>query len=150
MAAGPKAPASSATSAILVPAAKLVRMTDMDENELLEMDREQARLVRSGEIEAMEALLHPDYRAYLANGRILGFDEMIDLVRSGALAKEHFDRTQQAAMVSGTTGIVMGVDLLEEPPIFAEGNERTRHYTNVYTHDGARWRLLARHFHLRA
>ncbi len=124
-------------------------MSGFTEQDLLAVDLEQARLVRSGEIDGMIALLHPDYRAYLTNGRILSYGEMLDLVRSGSLAREHFEREQQAAIVSGTTGVVMGIDRLEVAPIFADGKERTRHYTNIYAHDGARWRLLARHFHLR-
>ena len=124
-------------------------MASQAERDLLEVDLEQARLVRSCEIDGMMALLHPEYRAMLTNGRILGHGEMLELVRSGALAKEHFERTQLSAIVSGNTGVVMGIDRLEAPPIFADGDARTRHYTNIYAHDGARWRLLARHFHLR-
>ena len=124
-------------------------MNEFTEQDLLAADVEQARLVRSGKIEELIALLHPDYRAYLTNGRILSYGEMLDLVRSGSLAREHFEREQKAAIVSGTTGVVMGIDRLEAPPIFADGNERTRHYTNIYAHDGSQWRLLARHFHLR-
>lgn len=119
-----------------------------DEHALRQVDMEQARLVQAGDAEGMAALLHPAYRAHLTNGRILDHDEMLALVRSGALAKERFERTPKAVTVSGGTGIVMGLDRLEAPPIFAEGGERTRHYTNIYVHDGARWRLLARHFHL--
>lgn len=120
-----------------------------DEDELRRVDLEQARLAMAGDAEGMAELLDPAYRAHLTNGRILDHDGMMELVRSGALARERFERTQEAAIVSGRTGIVMGVDRLEAPPIFAEGDARTRHYTNIYVHNGARWRLLARHFHLR-
>ena len=119
-----------------------------NEETLRRADLEQARLAMSGDAEGMAALLDPNYRAHLTNGRILEHDEMLDLVRSGALAKERFERTAKAVIVSGRTGIVMGHDRLEAPPIFAESGERNRHYTNIYVHDGARWRLLARHFHL--
>jgi len=119
-----------------------------DEEALRRVDLEQARLAMDGDAKGMAALLDPAYRAHLTNGRILGYDEMLDLVRSGALAKERFVRTPEAVLVSGSTGIVMGHDRLEAPPIFAESGELNRHYTNIYVHDGARWRLLARHFHL--
>ena len=81
-------------------------MNEFTEQDLLAADVEQARLVRSGKIEDLIALLHPDYRAYLTNGRILFHGEMLDLVRSGSLAREHFEREQKAAIVSGTTGVV--------------------------------------------
>jgi hypothetical protein len=119
-----------------------------DEETLRRVDLEQARLVQSGDVGGMAALLHPAYRAQLSNGRILSHEAMLELVRSGALAKERFERTQNSVFVSGGTGIVMGHDRLEGPPIFAEHGERNRHYTNIYVHDGGRWRLLARHFHL--
>jgi len=119
-----------------------------DEDGLRQVDLEQARLAQAGDAEGMAALLHPAYRAHLTNGRILDHAEMLALVRNGSLAQERFERTPKAVIVSGGTGVVMGVDRLDAPPIFAEGGERTRHYTNIYVHDGARWRLLARHFHL--
>lgn len=119
-----------------------------DEEELRRVDLEQARLAMAGDAEGMVALLDPTYRAHLTNGRILDYDAMLDLVRSGALAKERFERKHEAVIVSGRTGIVMGHDRLEAPPIFAVSGEVNRHYTNIYVHDGARWRLLARHFHL--
>lgn len=125
-------------------------MTGAEERAVLAADLEQARLVQAGDLEGMAALLHPDYRAHLTTGRILAYDEMLALVRSGSLARERFDRTQEAVVVCGSTTVVMGLDRLEAPPIFAEGEERSRHYTNIYVYDGARWRLLARHFHLRA
>ena len=119
-----------------------------DEETLRLADLEQARLAMAGDAEGMAALLDPAYRVHLSNGRILGHDEMLDLVRGGALARERFERSPEAVIVSGRTGIVMGHDRLEAPPIFAERGERNRRYTNIYVHDGARWRLLARHFHL--
>jgi len=118
------------------------------EDALRQADLGQARLVQAGDADGMAALLHPDYRAHLTNGRILDHAEMLTLVRDGSLAKERFERIVKTVTVSGGTGVVMGLDRLEAPPIFAEGGERTRHYTNIYVHDGARWRLLARHFHL--
>jgi hypothetical protein len=119
-----------------------------DEAALRQVDLEQARLVQAGDADGIAALLHPTYRAHLTNGRILDHAEMLALVRDGSLARERFERTPKAVILSGSTGVVMGLDRLEAPPIFAEGGERTRHYTNIYVHDGARWRLLARHFHL--
>ena len=108
---------------------------------------EQARLVQAGDAEGLTALLHPAYAVHAANGRLYGLDQTLTLVRNGLLAREKFQRTQQAVTISGSTGIVIGLDTLETPPPLAERGERNRRYTNVYILENGRWRLLARHFH---
>lgn len=118
-----------------------------DENELRRVDMEQARLVQAGGADDIAALHHPAYTVHAANGRLYGLDPMLTAVRNGSFARERFHRTQQAVVVSGRTGVVMGLETLETPPPLAERGERNRRYTNVYILENGRWRLLARHFH---
>lgn len=118
------------------------------EQALRQTDMEQARLVQAGDAAALTALFHPSYAAHAPNGRVYTLDQTLALVRNGSLARERFVRTQEAVTISGSTGIVIGVDRLEQPPPLARNGERTRRYTNVYLFQKGRWRLLARHFHL--
>lgn len=118
------------------------------EAELGRVDLEQAAVALSGDAAAMAALLHPSYVVHLTNGRLWDRAQTLTFLRSGSLAKERFRRTQESVVVTGDTGVVMGLDRLESPPPLATRGERNRRYTNVYVRHGGRWKLLARHFHL--
>lgn len=118
------------------------------EAELAQIDLEQARIVQSGEMEALRTLLHPQYAAHLTNGQLAGYDQMLSMIVSGQLAKEKFRRSHKKVMLIGDAGVVMGVDILEKSPPLARNGEKTRHYTNIYVRQSGRWRLFARHFHL--
>lgn len=117
------------------------------EEELRRVDMEQARLVQAGDAEGLAALFHPAYTVHAANGRLYGLDQTLTMVRNGSLARERFLRTHEAVAISGSTGVVMGLDRLETPPPLAVRGERSRRYTNVYIIENGRWRLFARHFH---
>ena len=119
-----------------------------DEQALRQTDMEQARLVQDGDAAGLMDLFHPSYTVHAANGRVYGLEQTLILVRNGSLARERFLRTQESVTISGSTGVVVGVDRLEAAPPLARNGERTRRYTNVYVVYEGRWRLLARHFHL--
>ena len=90
--------------------------------------------------------IHPSYTAHLPNGRLADRAQTLALVDSGTLARERHQRIQERVLIAGDTGVVIGIDRLEEPPPLAQHGERTRRYTNVYVRENGRWRLLARHF----
>lgn len=110
-------------------------------------DREQARIAQSSDVQAMSELLHRDYTAHLPNGRLFSRSETLAFARSGRLAAERFERTQERVIVADEVGVVMGLDRLESPPPLATRGERTRRFTNIYVRDSGRWRLISRHFH---
>lgn len=120
----------------------------LGEAELAKIDLEQARIVQSGEVEPMRALLHPQYTAHLTNGQLAGYDQTLSMVAKGQLAREKFKRFQEKVLLAGDTGAVMGKDVLDDPPPLARNGEKTRRYTNIYVKQDGRWRLFARHFHL--
>jgi hypothetical protein len=117
------------------------------EEELRRVDLDQSRLVLAANGHAVAALLHPAYTAHLPNGRLVDRAQTLALIESGALAKERHQRQQERVIISGDTGVVIGIDRLEAPPPLAQHGERTRRYTNLYVRQGGHWRLLARHFH---
>ena len=111
------------------------------------VDRQQSDIVQSGDMAALEALLHPRYTAHAPNGRVLNRAQIIAFARTGAFASEKHRRIQEHVIVSGDTGVVIGVDHLQTSPPLATRGERTRRYTNVYVREGGRWWHLSRHFH---
>jgi ketosteroid isomerase-like protein len=117
------------------------------EQVLRQTDEEQARLMQAGDADALAALLHHAYVTHAPDGRVYSRDRLLTLVRNGTLARERFRRTQEQVLVSGTTGIVIGLDRLEAPPKLARNGERSRRYTNVYVMQEGRWRLIVFHFH---
>jgi hypothetical protein len=117
------------------------------EASLRDVDKRQSEIVQSGDVKALEQLLHADYVVHLPNGRTLDRSQTLQFARSGALAKERHVRIQEDAKIAGVTGIVIGLDYLEAPPPLAQRGEVKRRYTNVYVFEEGRWRHLARHFH---
>jgi len=120
--------------------------TQSAEDELRRVDLDQSRYVQAANGHAVAALIHPSYTAHLPNGRLADRAQTLALVDSGTLARERHQRIQERVLIAGDTGVVIGIDRLEEPPPLAQHGERTRRYTNVYVRENGRWRLLARHF----
>lgn len=129
-------------------AANVEVYTSSEEAELRRIDLDQSRFTQAADEQAMSALLHPAYTAHLPNGKLVDRSQTLALIKSGASAKERYQRTHERVIIAGTTGVVVGVDRLEAPPSLAQHGERTRRYTNVYTRQNGRWQLLARHFNL--
>lgn len=116
-------------------------------NELKRIDLEQAAVAQSGDAVAMSAMLHPNYVAHVANGRLVDRAQTLAFVATGELARERFERVQESVIISGDTAVVMGLDKMAAPPPLATRGERSRRYSNIYARHDGRWKLLARHFH---
>lgn len=116
------------------------------EDELRRIDLDHSRSAQAADAQAVAALTHPSYTAHLPNGQLADRALLLTIVGNGSLARERHQRVHERVFIAGDTGIVIGIDRLEEPPPLARQGERTRRYTNVYVREDGNWRLLARHF----
>lgn len=96
-------------------------------------------------------MMHPAYRVNAPTGRVMTRDEILSMLERGLITAEPVQRTVETAVVSGTTGLIMGHETLVPPPgsqlakAFG-GRPLLRRFTNVYTFEKGKWWFLARQF----
>ena len=124
---------------------------EMTETSLRAADELQRSAVAAGDVEPINAMMHPQYRVNAPTNRVMTREDILAMFEEGIITAEPVERIVEAALVSGTTGLVMGLDRLVPPPgsalaqAFGEG-PILRRFTNVYSFENDRWWFLARHF----
>ena len=139
------------TSLVFAPdALDAQRAESPDQIALRAVDERQRRMVHEGDVEAMRAFLHPDYRVNAPVNRVIGRDEILNLLGAGAIATERFERVAESVTVTGDTGVVMGRETIAPITDTLSGRmygtgEIHRRYTNIYVRRDGEWLFLARH-----
>jgi hypothetical protein len=123
----------------------------VSEASLRAADELQRPAVAAGDVQAVRTLMHPQYRVNAPTNRVMTGEEILSMFDRGLITAEPVQRTVEAAVVSGTTGLVMGRETLVPPPasqLAKTFGARTlqRRFTNVYSFENGRWSFLARHF----
>ena len=77
--------------------------------------------------------------------------EILSMFDKGVITAEPVERTIEATVVHGTTGIVMGRETLIPPagsPLAkaSGGQPILRRFTNIYSFESGKWGFLGRHF----
>ena len=123
---------------------------DKLEAELRAIDAGQRAAILGGDARAMEALMHRNYRVNAPSNRVLTRDQVLAMIKSGAIAAKSFERTPESVTITGNVGVVMGSERFT-PTATSESGRRfgvkplTRRYTNIYLREAGKWRFLARH-----
>ena len=123
----------------------------VNEASLRAADELQRAAVAAGDVQAVRALMHPRYRVNAPTNRVMTREEILVMFERGVITAEPVQRIIEAALVSGTTGLVMGRETLVPTPgsqlaTASGGRPQLRRFTNVYTFENGRWWFLARHF----
>jgi hypothetical protein len=122
-----------------------------DETSLLAADELQRAAVVAGDVERIRAMMHPKYRVNAPTNQVLTGTQILSMFEQGTIAAEPVKRVVEAAVVSGTTGFVMGRETLVPLPdsqlARAFGKRPLlRRFTNLYSFEDGRWWFLGRHF----
>jgi hypothetical protein len=77
--------------------------------------------------------------------------KILSMFEKGLITAEPVDRTYEGAIVSGSTGVVMGRESLVpsagSPSARTSGGPRIlRRFTNIYSFESGKWRFIGRHF----
>lgn len=123
----------------------------IDEASLRAADELQRTAVAGGDVQVLRTFMHPQYRVNAPTNRVMTREDILSMFERGLIKAEPVQRTVEAAIVSGTTGLVMGRETLVPPsgsPLAKSfgGRPLLRRFTNVYTFENGRWWFLARHF----
>jgi ketosteroid isomerase-like protein len=118
-------------------------LTDEEFHALEERER---RAVLAGDADAIESFWSPEL---LVNGPhnqlLVGVDATLDMVRSGVIDFERFDRTVEHVDIEGDTAVSMGSEVIMRKRGPQAGQLIHRRYTNVWRHTDGRWQLRFRH-----
>ena len=139
------------TACTLGPAAGQPTLLNVSEASLRAADELQRTAVVAGDVEAVRSMMHPRYRVNAPGNRVMTREEILSMFDRGIISAGPVQRTVEAAVVSGTTGLVMGSETLVPPagsPLARAFGERPllRRFTNVYSFENGKWWFLGRHF----
>lgn len=123
----------------------------VNEASLRAADDLQRTAVAAGDVQAIRTMMHPAYRVNAPTGRVMTRGEILGMFERGLITAEPIERTVETAVVSGTTGLIMGHERLVPPPgsqlaTAFGGRPLLRRFTNVYSFEKGRWWFLARQF----
>lgn len=141
---------SLAVGAVLLGASATANAAGPDEVSLRAADAVQKEAGAKSDAEATDRLQHPNYLGNAPNNRVATAEEVRQLMASGRIASEGFDREIERVAITGNVGVVMGKEIVtpsagsEQAKMFAD-SKVTRRFTNVFLWEDERWKLLARH-----
>jgi hypothetical protein len=119
------------------------------EASLRAIDQEQRRLVKEGDAEGLDKILHPAMLINGPDGRVVTREMFLQSTRTGAIAKESFERVPEAVRITGNVGVLVGHENIVAAPgsrDFAKFGKTPfqRRYINIFLFEGGRWLFLAR------
>ena len=121
-----------------------------DEASLRQVDEHQRSLIAARDAAGMQALADPDLHINAPTNKVLTGQQLVGMMKSGAVAGEEFVRVPESVTISGDVGIVMGHERFTATPGSESGKmfgarSLDRRYTNIYRWKDGQWRFLARH-----
>ena len=98
----------------------------------------------------MQSLADPDLHINAPTNKVLTGQQLVGMMKSGAVAAEDFVRVPESVTISGDVGIVMGHERFTATAGSESGRmfgaqALDRRYTNIYRWKDGQWRFLARH-----
>ena len=121
-----------------------------DEASLRQIDEHQRALIAARDAAGMAALADPDLHINAPTNKVVPGQQLIGMMKSGAVAAENFLRVPESVTISGDIGIIMGHERFTATADSDSGKmfgarALDRRYTNIYRWKGGRWLFLARH-----
>lgn len=122
-----------------------------DELSLRVADASQQAAVVAGDVSQIRGMMHPNYLVNAPTNRVMSATEILAMFDKGIITAEPVERSVEAVMVTGTTGIVMGRESLVPVPgsqlAKVSGDQPIlRRFTNIYSFEKGRWQFISRHF----
>ena len=99
----------------------------------------------NADIPGLDRLLADQYVVNSPLQRVLEKASLLQLVRAGRIRHLSFESEIETLVRHGDTVIVMGHDVVTDPP---DGAVSRRRYTNLWQKQNGEWRSIARHAHV--
>ena len=121
-------------------------MPRLTEEEFRDLEEKERRAVLAGDAVAIESFWAPELLVNGPHNRLLvGIDSTLDMVRSGTIDFERFDRVVERVEIDGDIAVSMGSETIVQRRGPQAGQLINRRYTNVWRHSKGGWRLRFRH-----
>ena len=121
-------------------------MPPLTENEFHDLEENERRAVLAGDAVAIERFWSPELLVNGPHNRLLiGIDSTLDMVRSGTIDFERFDRVVERVEIDGDIAVSMGSEAIVQRRGPQAGQLISRRYTNVWRHSQGGWQLRFRH-----
>ena len=114
------------------------------ENEIRAREDEAVTAFRQANLGALDRLMADGYLVNSPVQRVIPKCELFELLRSGRLQHLTYTCAIEAIQRHGDVVVVMGHDVVTDPP---DGAITRRRYTNIWRRDTGAWRAIARHAH---
>jgi ketosteroid isomerase-like protein len=121
-------------------------MPRLTEEEFRDLEEKERRAVLAGDAVAIGSFWAPELLVNGPHNRLLvGIDSTLDMVRSGTIDFERFDRVVERVEIDGDIAVSMGSETIVQRRGPQAGQLINRRYTNVWRHSKGGWRLRFRH-----
>ena len=121
-------------------------MPRLTEEEFRDLEEKERRAVLAGDAVAIESFWAPELLVNGPHNRLLvGIDSTLDMVRSGTIDFERFDRVVERVEIDGDIAVSMVSETIVQRRGPQAGQLINRRYTNVWRHSKGGWRLRFRH-----
>ncbi|GAB94431.1 hypothetical protein BJY21_004278 [Kineosphaera limosa] len=117
-------------------------MTGKDAMDLVDAERHLHAAQRCGDLDALDALLHPRVVGAGPDGALFTKADDLDTYRSGSLRILRLEEEAVTVRDEGKTGVT---DLIATVEAIHDGTETVARlrYTRLWVHQDSRWRVIA-------
>jgi ketosteroid isomerase-like protein len=121
-------------------------MAPLSEKEFHDLEEAERRAVLASDAAAIERFWSPELLVNGPHNRLLiGIDSTLDMVRSGTIDFERFDRVVERVEIDGDIAVSMGSEAIVQRRGPQAGQLINRRYTNVWRRTDGGWQLRFRH-----
>lgn len=113
----------------------------MNEETLRRLDDQIRAAMIDGDADVLLRLMADDFVGTNPFNRVVGREQVLEMVRSGRLRHSRFERVIEQLRLWNDTAVIIGREIVAD----ADEPARQRRYTDVWRHDGGQWRLTVRH-----
>jgi ketosteroid isomerase-like protein len=119
---------------------------DRVEQEIRQLNEDERQAILKGDVKWLERIFADSFVVTNPFNQFLTKQDVLDRVRSGALAFHGFERHVEYVRLHGDTAIVAG----RETGVWAgktplAGQSMNLRFTNIWRREGGRWQQIARH-----
>jgi ketosteroid isomerase-like protein len=117
------------------------------EKVIRELEKKEHTAMLNQDVITLQNIWAPDFMVNAPFNRVtMGSQEVIGLVKKGAISYSSFTRNIEQIMVKGDMAITMGVEeVVPKGDTPGAGKTIERRYTNIWVKQNDTWQLTARH-----
>lgn len=115
------------------------------EEEIRDLDQQEAKATISGDTLALKRLWSPDYIVNNPANTVVDVTQIRALIKEGKIDYSSFSRVTERVSITGNVAVTMGYEVIQpQRNTDNAGKKVTRRYTDVWQKGAAGWQIIAR------